>query len=154
MAIADLLSEINRDVWMPFRAAYASRNADAFIALNAEDVIRVEGNSGWVGGFEEYAARLREWFQWVVVQQGSLDLRFRFLERHVGADAASERGVYRLALSHPETDERLWFGRFHTLSRKRAGVWRIVFDYDTDEDGTVNQQIYDQAVGMTEYATL
>jgi ketosteroid isomerase-like protein len=154
LAIADLLVEINRDVWIPFRRAYANRDAEAFIALHANDVIRVEGNGGWVGGFDEYAARLREWFQWVEVQEGSLDIRFRFLERHASQDAVSERGVYRLALTYPEADVRLWFGRFHTVSRKRGGVWRIAFDYDSDEGGTVDETTFDSAQEMTEFASL
>jgi ketosteroid isomerase-like protein len=151
LASPDLLTEINRDVWKPFRAAYADRDAEAFIALHAPEVIRVEGNSGWVGGFEEYAARLREWFQWVAVNEGSLDIRFRFVERHTNDDAASERGVYRLALAYPETDEWLWYGRFHTVCRKHGGVWRIVLDYDSDEDGTVTEEAYDQGHEMDEF---
>ena len=154
MADAGRLSEINHDVWIPFRAAYANGDPEAFIALHAPDVIRVEGNGGWVGGFEEYASRLREWFQWVAVQDGVLDIRFRFLERYVGDDAASERGVYRLSLAYPESDEHIWFGRFHTACRKRNGVWRIVFDYDSDEGGTVDADSFDAASDMTEFVAL
>src|SRR3954454_16830978 len=78
------LSELNRDVWAPFRAAYAHGDPEAFIALHAPDVIRVEGNGGREGGFGEAAGRLRDWFQWVAVQEGELDIRFRFLERYAG----------------------------------------------------------------------
>jgi ketosteroid isomerase-like protein len=148
----DLLTEINRDVWIPFRAAYAAGDPEAFIPLHGKDVIRVEGNGGWVGGFEEYAVRLREWFQWVAVQEGGLDIQFRFTERHASADAASERGVYRLTLTYPDADERVWFGRFHTISRKRRGVWRIVLDYDSDEDGTVNESTFHTGREMDDFA--
>jgi ketosteroid isomerase-like protein len=143
-----VFAEINRDVWIPFQNAYASGDAEAFIALHSPDVIRIEGNGGWVGGFEEYAVRLREWFQWVAVQEGRLDIRFRFLERHASADASSERGVYRLSLTYPDADERLWYGRFHTISRKRNGVWRIAMDYDSDEDGTVTEETFDSGREM------
>jgi ketosteroid isomerase-like protein len=148
LASADLHAELNRDVWIPFSAAYADRDPEAFIALHDPGVIRVEGNGGWVGGFDEYAGRLREWFQWVAVQEGSLDIRFRFTERHASADAASERGVYRLALGYPDADERLWYGRFHTICRKRDGVWRIVLDYDSDEDGTIGEEAFLAALPM------
>jgi ketosteroid isomerase-like protein len=146
-----LFAEINRDVWIPFQAAYASGDAEAFIALHAPEVIRVEGNGGWVGGFEEYAGRLREWFQWVAVQEGTLDIRFRFLERHMGDDAASERGVYRLSLTYPDADERLWYGKFHTITRKRGGVWRIVLDYDSDEGGTVTEETFDNGHDLDDF---
>jgi ketosteroid isomerase-like protein len=148
-----LLAEINRDVWIPFQTAYANGDAEAFIALHSPDVIRVEGNGGWLGGLDEYAGRLREWFQWVAVQEGSLDIRFHFLERHANDDIASERGVYRLALTYPEADERVWYGKFHTVSRKRGGVWRIVLDYDSDEGGTVNEETFDLGRGMAEFET-
>ncbi|MGC9669164.1 YybH family protein [Planosporangium sp. 12N6] len=142
MPNADVLAQINRDVWIPFSAAYAHCDAEAFIALHCPDVIRVEGNGGWVGGFDEYAARLREWFQWVEVQEGRLDIRFRFLERHTGDDASSERGVYRLSLAYPDAEERLWYGLFHTVCRRRDGVWRIAVDYDSDEGGTIGEETY------------
>jgi ketosteroid isomerase-like protein len=142
LANADLLTEINRDVWIPFSSAYADGDAEAFIALHSPDVIRVEGNGGWIGGFEEYAGRLREWFQWVAVQDGSLDIRFRFLERHTGEDTSSERGLYRLSLAYPDADVRLWYGTFHTVCRKRKGVWRIALDYDSDEGGTITEEIF------------
>jgi ketosteroid isomerase-like protein len=154
LALADQLGEINRDVWIPFRTAYARGDAEAFIALHLPDVIRVEGNGGWVGGFDEYAARLREWFRWVAVQEGSLDIRFRFLERYAGEDAASERGVYRLSLTYPDADERLWFGKFHTICRKVGGRWRIALDYDSDEGGTVNEATFDSASEPDELAAL
>jgi ketosteroid isomerase-like protein len=133
LAITDLLTEINRDVWIPFRAAYAARDAQAFIALHAPDVIR---------------------FQWVEVQEGRLDIRFRFLERHASDEASSERGVYRLTLDYPDADERLWYGRFHTVCRKRGGVWRIAFDYDSDEGGTVDEELFDSGSELTEFAAL
>jgi ketosteroid isomerase-like protein len=153
LANADLLTQINRDIWMPFSAAYAQGDAEAFIALHSPDVIRVEGNGGWVGGFEEYAGRLREWFQWVAVQEGRLDIRFRFLERHTGDDSSSERGVYRLVLTYPDADERLWYGRFHTICRKRNGVWRIALDYDSDEGGTVGEETFASGREMDEFET-
>ena len=33
--------------------------------------------------------------------------------------------------------------------RKRDGVWRIVFDYDSDEDGTVGADAFDEATELT-----
>jgi ketosteroid isomerase-like protein len=151
LASADRVTEINRDVWIPFRAAYAHGDAEAFIALHSPDVIRVEGNGGWIGGFEEYAGRLREWFQWVAVQEGELDIRFRFLERHASEEASSERGVYRLSLTYPDADERLWYGRFHTVCRKRGGAWRIVVDYDSDEAGTVTEEAFDSGRELDDF---
>ncbi len=148
-----VLAEINRDVWIPFQTAYAHGDAESFIALHAPDVIRIEGNGGWVGGFADYAARLREWFQWVDVQEGTLDIRFRFLERHASDDIASERGVYRLSLTYPDAEERVWYGRFHTISRKRGDTWRIAVDYDSDEDGTVTEETFYSGREMDELET-
>jgi ketosteroid isomerase-like protein len=153
LANADVLSQINRDVWIPFSSAYAQGDAEAFIALHSPDVIRVEGNGGWVGGFEEYAGRLREWFQWVAVQEGRLDIQFRFSERHTGDGVASERGVYRLTLTYSDADEHLWYGMFHTVCRRRNGVWRISLDYDSDEGGAVGEETFASGRGMDEFET-
>ncbi|NJC66406.1 nuclear transport factor 2 family protein [Planosporangium flavigriseum] len=153
MANADVLTQINRDIWIPFSTAYAAGDPEAFIALHSPEVIRVEGNGGWIGGFEEYSGRLREWFQWVAVQEGQLEIQFRFLERHTGDDASSERGVYRLTLTYPDTDENVWYGMFHTICRKRNGVWRIALDYDSDEGGTVGEETFTSGREMEQFET-
>jgi ketosteroid isomerase-like protein len=62
-----------------------------------------------------------------------LSIGFRFAERIVTEDVASERGVYRIVMALPGEPERVVYGRFHTFARKADGRWRIAVDYDTDD---------------------
>lgn len=51
---------------------------------------------------------------------------------------ASERGIY--ALTRREGGEsRTFYGQFHVLFKKQAGVWQILMDYDSDEGGSIGE---------------
>jgi ketosteroid isomerase-like protein len=142
---AEALAEINRDVWKPFVASYTAFDADAFLALYDPDLVRVDGGRGWIGGLAGYGVRTREFFTMVGGRGDVIDIAFRFVERIADGDTASERGVYRLEGTPPGEATRVMFGRFHTIARKRDGVWRILFDYDSDEGGTVDGAAFDAA---------
>lgn len=141
MTDAKLLRELNRDVWHAFRRAYAARDTDGFLALHIPDLIRAGGPGKQVNDFGEYAAQTRQWFDELTTNGISSGIEFRFVERLASGDLASERGVYRISATRVG-DERVFYGRFHTFSRKVGGRWRIAVDYDSDEDGTVTEESF------------
>jgi ketosteroid isomerase-like protein len=51
-----VLLELTRDIWEPFRAAYRAYDADAYLALQAPDLIRAGGQRQLVQGYAEVAA--------------------------------------------------------------------------------------------------
>jgi len=139
---AELLRELNRDIWEPFQVAYARGDADSYLALHGADLLRVEADEGWLGGLDDYAARVREAFARLAADRTALEIDFRFVERIAAGDRASERGVYRLAVTPPGAETHLHFAKFHTIARKRQGSWRIALDHDHSDNRTIGSDHY------------
>jgi uncharacterized protein (TIGR02246 family) len=125
------LEELNRDIWHPFVRAYGALDADAFLALYRPDLMRATGVSGEALDFDGFAAQMREFFAMVAGYGDTIAIDFRFHERLVGADLASERGVYRLVVTPAAGERRTRYGVFHTYARRADGTWRFAADYDT-----------------------
>jgi uncharacterized protein (TIGR02246 family) len=138
MADEALLRQLNDDIWHVFTSAYAARDAAAFLAVHAPDLIRVGGPEKQVHRFDEYAAQVGQWFAELIEDGHNVGIELRFTERIASDDVASERGVFRIVLTRAGGEERLFYGRFHTFARKVDGRWRIAVDYDSDEGGTVD----------------
>jgi ketosteroid isomerase-like protein len=41
-----------------------------------------------------------------------------------------------------------FYGQFHVFHRKIDGVWKIAVDYDSDEDGTVDETDFEAGLPM------
>jgi ketosteroid isomerase-like protein len=135
------LREINRDIWQPFSEAYAANDAEKYIALHAPNFIR--GNGGmWAGvkNLEEYAASVRKNFAQNIAQNQKVGIDFTFFERVAGAETASERGIYRYNSMGKDGVPKFFYGQFHVFHRKINGKWKILVDYDSDENGTINAE--------------
>jgi ketosteroid isomerase-like protein len=128
-----LLRQLNDDIWHPFRLAYAKLDAPAFLDLYAPELIRAGGPAKQVLGLTEYSGQIENWFAELADRGSTVTIAFRFVERIASRDVASERGIFRIVSKRSESDERTFYGRFHTCARRTGGRWRICFDYDTDE---------------------
>jgi ketosteroid isomerase-like protein len=137
-----LLHELNRDIWHPFRQAYGALDADAYLALHGADLIRVSGRSKEIFDLAGYAAQVQPWMADLRAGGRTVAIDFRFTERIVTGDLASESGVFELTVTRPDGDRRRMYGRFLTCSRRVEGRWRIVVDHDTDDGGTVDGDTY------------
>lgn len=129
--MTDLLTQLNRDIWNPFAAAYGALDADAFMDLNHPDVVHVDGTGGRITGYEEYAGQMRAFFAMVAERGDRIGIEFRFHERIAAGDLASERGLFRLSVVPADGGPRERYGRFHTVARRADGRWRFAVDYDT-----------------------
>lgn len=148
MPSTELLRELNRDLWQPFRAAYAARDAAAFFALHAPDLIRASGTDGKVYDLGAYEEQVAPWFAGMAARGDTLDITFRFTERVAAEDLASERGVYRIVIDPVGAERLVFHGRFHTFARKVGGQWRIAVDYDTTDAGAVTAATYEDAAAI------
>lgn len=129
-----LLTELNRDIYQPFRAAYRSYDTEAYLALHTPDLIRVGGPARIVQGYPEMAAEVGPWFADAAARSLPISIDFRFTERLADGERASERGIYRI-----EIGDEVFHGRFHTFSRKAGGRWRMAVDYDSDDNATIDE---------------
>ncbi len=142
---ADLLREINRDIWIPFAAAYEAHDVEAYIALHRADFIRGEGNRKRVSNLAEYASDMRGFFAREHERGSRFTVGFRFTERLARADLASERGIFEFTMTPKEGARRAFYGKFHTVARKESGAWRLLFDYDSNEGETITVKDYEAA---------
>lgn len=127
-----LLAELNRDIWTPFAEAFADGQPEKFLALQAPDYIRILGNDRVIRPLAEYAAGVKRSFLEWNANEVRVHIGFRFTERIVSGRHASERGIYELVQSNEDGDLDRIYGRFHVISRKIDGRWRMVVDYDSD----------------------
>lgn len=134
-----LLRELNDHIWRAYRHAFRTGDADTFLALFAPDLIRAGGPAKTIEGFAEYDPVTRQWLAELALRGDSVDIEFRFTERIVRLDLASERGYYRLTAMRADGDRKVLYGRFHTFARRIEGRWRIVVDYDSDENASVTE---------------
>jgi ketosteroid isomerase-like protein len=142
MADGELLRELNRDVWHAFVRAYGARDGKAFLAVHSPDLMRAGGPEKQAYGYAEYAAQTEQWFAELIERGDDIAIEFRFDERIASGDLASERGVYRITASLTTGEQRVFYGRFHTFSRRAGGRWRIAVDYDSNEGGTVTEESF------------
>jgi ketosteroid isomerase-like protein len=129
----DLLRQLNDDIWLPFRLSYSRLDAPAFLALHAPELVRAGGPAKQVIGFAEYSDQIEKWFTELAGRGSSVAISFRFIERIVANDLASERGIFQIVATRADGDQRTFYGRFHTYARRADGRWRICVDYDTNE---------------------
>ena len=147
-----LLAELNRDIWTPFHEAYRDGEPKKYLALHRPEFIRGEGSRKVVRTLDEYAAGVRRSFE--IWKEGGLriDLQFRFLERIAKGAQASERGIYQFTQTKPDGTTQRFFGRFHTFARKTDGRWQLVVDYDSDENGTIDETSFAAAAAVDDFS--
>jgi len=144
----DLLRQLNNDIWHPFRLAYASLDAPAFLDLHTPGLVRAGGPAKQVLGFAEYSDQIGKWFAELASRGSSVAITFRFVERIASDDLASERGLFQIVSTRPDGEARAFYGRFHTYARRTDGRWRICVDYDTDERSATLEEEFLAAIDV------
>jgi hypothetical protein len=126
----ELLAALDREIWRPFVRAYAEHRPDDYIALHSKDLIRVSAVAKSIDPYDLWAERTRAMFRSLGERGRKLAIAFRFTERIATAQSASERGVFEFTVLAPGAEPRRFYGRFHVLSRREGGRWKILSDYD------------------------
>lgn len=127
----DIQAAINKDVWYPFMESYAAQDADAFMAIHTEDVIRVSRDGKRIQVGEEYAESMARNTQHNKAKQRSRTIEFSFLERIAKEDVAFEVGYYKVISSEPGKETKTYIGKFHVILKKVEDKWQIFVDSDT-----------------------
>lgn len=128
----DYSKEIDEQVWEPFKKAYANYDAEEYIALHADDVLRVTKWSGIRTG-EAFRTGIQKNFN--KKDKVAHQLEFQFEHRIHSADVAYEVGYYRMTRTPKEGKPERHYGRFHVVLKKIDGKWKIAQDWDT---GNIN----------------
>ena len=140
--------EINRDIWIPFSEAYATGDADKYLALHSPDFVRASKNGDHTTDLHGYSRDVLRSFSRNSINGGKANIEFRFTERFASDISASERGIYKYTYTPPSSIPSSGYGKFHVVSRKENGVWKIFMDYDSDESGTIDADDYEAAYAV------
>lgn len=134
------VAEINQQIWEPFMESYESFDAQKFMSVHTEDVIRVsrDGKKIYVGA--EYGERMKTSFARTKESGTSRTIEFRFLQRLAQEDVGYEVGYYKIRNKRPGDQERIFYGKFHVTLKKVDGVWKIA----TDSDSSLNNGITEE----------
>lgn len=133
------LEQINKDVWEQFTKAFETSDYILFGSLHSEDLIRVGGDGKRILSKENYIKGYEN--RWTNNNQ-ERTISFRFLERIINDDSGSERGIYKLTVNKGTQNEQHYYGKFHVILRKESGIWKILVDYDSSENNTINESSF------------
>lgn len=131
---------INQQVWTPFMENYTRFDAEGFMAIHTEDVIRVsqDGNKIYIG--QEYSDRIHSSFGRMKASETSRTIEFRFLKRLAYKDVAYEVGYYKIQTQKPGDQLRTYFGKFHVTLRLVEGKWKIAVDSDSSNNNSITEE--------------
>ncbi len=153
--LAAFFQKINADIWLPFSESYAENSVEKYAALHSADFIRVSGGANSsISNLENYIAQSRVHFGNNQTEGRKIRIEFRFLERIANDSTASERGIYHY-ISEDKVG-KIWdgYGKFHVIERIENGQWKILVDYDSDENKTIGQDDWDAAFGLEYWGIL
>jgi hypothetical protein len=120
---AELLSQVNTDVWLPFVKGVNENAPDLYNSMLAKDFYWVmSGPKTRIMNLKEYiddAKKVMDQRQ----QKGIVtELEVRFLERNVNAEFCSERAIIRFTSRENEKAVDA-YGTVQIFSRKENGRW-------------------------------
>lgn len=131
------IASLNEEVWHPFVQGIAQDEPKLYVGVHSADFYWVApGTKGRVMNYSEYEddsikvmARRKETGQ-------KMDLEFRFLERNVRADFASEKVIVRAVSHHPEKGAITSYGIANYFSRRESSGWKMLLQFGSSEKGT------------------
>jgi ketosteroid isomerase-like protein len=144
----DVQIEINEQVWKPFIKNFNEHNTIGFMAVHSKDVIRSPRDSKAVWNWDEYSREQAAGDQQDIKEKRKRTLELRFTERINGKGKAIDVGVYKTSYLLPDGTKQDFFGRFHVVLRQEKGIWKILVDTDSSENGTVGEKEFLSAKPM------
>lgn len=144
----DVALQIERDVWIPLLAASGSFDADAFLALQSRDLVRISVDSNEVYGLSRYQKEIRDGFPRAKARGITRKSEVRFLQRNHSDDLAHETGYFRSEVTMSNGDVRVRYSRVEFVLRKEIGKWRILVDKDTADGGKITAEQFSAAAPM------
>jgi ketosteroid isomerase-like protein len=126
---AQWLEEINRDIWKPFLSGVAKNDEALYLNVHSKEYVRVQAEGRLILSSDTYVDDTKTMMARYKSRGTDLTMDVRFEERIVNGEFASERGVSKVVFATKGAAPTVYYGRFHTISRKENGKWKIVSDY-------------------------
>ena len=137
-------SEINEQVWKPFTKAIMAQDVERFISVHSKDVVRAERNSKRVLNYEQYKNEMfASWPKWKA-RNATANVKYtfelRFLERINNETQAFEVGYFKNETIKAAGEKEIYYGKFQVALRKENGIWKILVDSDSNQEGVITEK--------------
>lgn len=139
------MKQINDEVWTKFEQAFISYDVDLFKSIHTQDILRIPADKKVIVPSKEYFESQDKSFKWIKENNYQTKIELKFIERICNTSYASERGIFKFTIIDDESKERIVYGKFHVLLKKTDGRWKIFFDYDSNEMGTITAESFKNA---------
>lgn len=141
--------EIDAQVWKSFTKAIMSQDVASFIELHSDDLVRAELSQKKIMNLKEYQQGIqRSWPDWKKsIEKNNLRYTFelRFTERISNGSLAYEIGYFRNKTVNEKGEESTSYGKFQVVLRKEKDQWKILVDSDSNEGGTITEDMFHSA---------
>jgi ketosteroid isomerase-like protein len=124
----DHAKEINEELWSAFVEAYNERNAEKYLAVHTQDIVRI--TQGGIRQGLEFRSGIRKSFDRKDLPKREIE--FKFEHRIHDREMAYEVGYFKVTYFRDGAEED-YYGRFSVLLKKEDGKWKIAQDWDVDK---------------------
>lgn len=136
----DARDQINKQVWATFIEGYNTFNTEKFISVYSKEAIRVPVDEKRIFNYTEYKRNINRENQFNKNYKIKARIELRFNQRIHSADQAFETGIYKISLTDNNGKPATLYSKFQVYLVKEAGIWKIKYDTDSTEDGTVSEK--------------
>ncbi|EZH72106.1 hypothetical protein ATO12_24525 [Aquimarina atlantica] len=141
--------KINADMYGKFSKAFKTLDYDLFASIHSKEMIRISGNGGEIKKAGTYLKGYQK--RWSAPSQKPAPIDFRLFERVYSDSLVSDRGIYRVTYIDDNNQTKYSYGQFHVVLKMEDQSWKILIDYDSDENKTITKDNYDAAFSISEY---
>ena len=142
------LKDINFQIWNNFTKSFETLDYQLFESLHSNDLIRVNKDIKSIKTKDLYLNGYKNRWGNAFLKQ---TISFRFLERFSKDGISSERGIYKFTRDLNTENEKSYYGKFHVILKKEENLWKILIDYDSTENESINEVHYNNAFALDDY---
>lgn len=136
----DHQKDINEQVWKPFIAGFTNGDTEQFMNVHSKDLVRSPRDSKSIQTWDEYYKNTQAGNERRKTSGRKSEIELRFTERIATAQQAIDVGIYKTTSIASDGQRRSFYGRFHVVLKKEAGLWKILVDMDSSEGGTIGEK--------------
>ncbi len=141
-------TKINKDIYHNFSKAYQTLDYDLFAAIHSNQMIRISGDGGSIKNSIKYLKGYKK--RWSNPERKPVTIDFRLFERIHSDSLVSDRGIYQVTYTNDNKQSKNSYGQFHVVLQLENDKWKILIDYDSNENNTINQNKYENAFSLGE----
>lgn len=145
------LEDINDQVWSKFYQVFDSLDYNLMETIHSKHLIRIPADNKVIFGYKDYMEQYKITFAKIKENKSNLHISLRFFERINNDLVASERGIYKMIINPNKKNEKVIYGKFHVILIKENGVWKILMDYDSNENNTIGEENFKKAHEINDF---